>query len=249
MTPAALEDAHLYVSPNAPAITGTALEALITEYRGVQALIERISRLYPWSVLDQMIVMPELTDEMMKNREQVVEWTEKLVASVDLDKTGASAMEASVAQDVERHIYLPQIDMVAHGVPRSYAFNHDFFHSAEYRAMVQLGQTLTGLLEEGAYMRRGERVKPMKQFSEGLEWIMTQAKRGYYIQRYKGLGEMNPDQLWETTMDPESRRMLRVNIEDAIAADQMFTTLMGDEVEPRREFIETNALTVTNLDV
>lgn len=244
----ALEDAHLYVNPNAPGITGVALETLINENRHVKSLIRRMSRIYPEELLNQMIHTSELTTEMLNDREAVGMWSQEVIGAIDLNKVTASAYESGSKKDEERNLYQPRIDMYAHGVVTEYVFNLDFFKSAEYKAIVTLGNTLKGLLEPGAYMRRGERIKPITTFDEGLDWMLVQAKRGFYIQRYKGLGEMNPDQLWDTTMDPTQRRMLRVTIDDAIAADQMFTTLMGDDVEPRRAFIENNALNVTNLD-
>jgi DNA gyrase subunit B len=124
-----------------------------------------------------------------------------------------------------------------------------FFASSEYQSMVALGEQLTDLLGEGAYVQRGERHAEVGSFREALDWLMREARRGQHIQRYKGLGEMNPEQLWETTLDASARRLLQVQIEDAVAADEVFTTLMGDQVEPRRDFIETNALQVANLDV
>ncbi len=249
MLEAAISDAKLFVNPTAPAISGTALESLINEYRGVQRLIKRISRIYPEDALQEIIHAPKMNEDDLRDRTKVNEWTRNLVASIDVVRSRSTTFESGVTVDSERGLTLPQITVIAHGVPRVYTLGHDFFSSAEYRALTGLGETLTGLLEEGAYIQRGERTKPIEEFEEGLDWLMAQAKRGYYIQRYKGLGEMNPEQLWETTMDPDARRMLRVTIEDAIAADQMFTTLMGDEVEPRREFIETNALNVSNLDI
>ena len=136
-----------------------------------------------------------------------------------------------------------------HGQAQDDVYNEDFFTSADFNLLRNFANQLDGLLEEGAYIQRGERKMEGQNFIAMMVWLMDEAKRGQTIQRYKGLGEMNPDQLWETTMDPEVRRMMQVKIEDAIAADEVFTTLMGDQVEPRRDFIEQNALSATNIDV
>ncbi|MGB1869162.1 MAG: DNA gyrase subunit B, partial [Porticoccaceae bacterium] len=176
-------------------------------------------------------------------------WCSELQGKLEEVDSGTHRYKVSVKEDKERNLFIPNIEITAHGVPHYHSFGRDFFTSSEYASMVELGQTLQGLIEEGAYVKRGEREQPVTSFKEALDWLMAESRRGINTQRYKGLGEMNPEQLWETTMDPESRRMLVVTIEDAIAADQMFTTLMGDHVEPRRDFIETNALSVVNLDV
>ena len=157
--------------------------------------------------------------------------------------------QCRIKQDHERHLYLPQIHLLAHGVGSESSFSHHFFESQDYQAIVDLGAVLNGLIEPGAYVQRGDKQQAVTGFPQMLDWLMKEAKRGYVIQRYKGLGEMNPEQLWETTMEPQARRMLKVTIEDAIAADQIFSTLMGDDVEPRRDFIESNALQVANLDL
>jgi len=136
-----------------------------------------------------------------------------------------------------------------HGLERHFRLGTEFFGSAEYASLSRFGARLADLFDGGAEVRRNERVRPVRDFREVMEWLLEEAKRGQHIQRYKGLGEMNPEQLWETTMNPATRRLLQVRIEDAIAADEIFTTLMGDQVEPRRDFIEQNALDVLNLDV
>ena len=126
---------------------------------------------------------------------------------------------------------------------------NDFLQSGDYAQISKTAQMLHGLLGDGAYIKRGEQMRPVRDFREAIEWVLAEVQRGVGIQRYKGLGEMNPEQLWDTTMNPKTRRLLRTRIEDAIGADEIFTTLMGDAVEPRRAFIETNALGVRNLDI
>jgi DNA gyrase subunit B len=136
-----------------------------------------------------------------------------------------------------------------HGVTTEKHLQREFFDSAEYRRIADLSLTLNDLLGPGAFVAKGGERRDVASFPAVMSWLLEQARKGQSIQRYKGLGEMNPEQLWETTVNPESRRLLQVRIEDAVAADDIFTTLMGDAVEPRREFIERNALSVANLDV
>lgn len=250
LTQAALEGSSLHVNTDAPGITGAGLEALVSEYRAVMATIDRLSRLYPSEVLEQLIYLESLKEEQLQSRESTQRWCDLLMERLAANNaSGSHRYEVLVKEDEERSLFLPVIRITAHGVPNDFLFNRDFFLSGEYGSIVGLGQRLDGLIEDGGYIQRGERRKETTSFQECLEWLMVESRRGYNIQRYKGLGEMNPEQLWETTMDPETRRMLQVTVEDAIAADQIFTTLMGDQVEPRREFIEKNALAVANLDV
>ena len=143
----------------------------------------------------------------------------------------------------------PNVTVINHGQRRNYLLGRDLFMSVDYQKIVGFGEEISHLVTESGIVQRGDKSEPIASFEAALDWLQQEALRGQSRQRYKGLGEMNPDQLWETTMDPEARSMLRVTIEDAIAADQAFNTLMGDQVEPRREFIEENALAVANLDV
>ena len=249
LTQKALESASLHVNASAPAIQGTALEALVAQYRHVDSLMDRMSLVYSRKVLESLVYISGLDSKFLTVKGDVDRWSLELQEKLNEDDNGTHRYKVSAKEDKERNIFVPNIEITAHGVPHYHSLSRDFFESNEYKAMVDLGKTLQGLLEEGAYVQRGERNQPVESFKAALDWLMTESRRGINTQRYKGMGEMNPEQLWDTTMDPASRRMLLVTIEDAIAADLMFTTLMGDQVEPRRDFIEKNALSVMNLDI
>jgi DNA gyrase subunit B len=244
----ALENTSLFVSPVAPGIKDSQLEELVNQYRSVINQIEKMSRVYPQPVLEELLYMPKLSVEDLSDSNEVQRWVDMLNDRFNETRSGSTIYQISAIHDEDRKIWLPLTKATQHGLSTDYLFNLNFFESREYREIVELGEKLQGLIEEGAYIQRNDKKHEVQSFEEVIEWLMNEAKRGYQIQRYKGLGEMNPDQLWETTMDPEFRRMLKVKVEDAIAADKIFTTLMGDDVEPRREFIETNALTVSNPD-
>ncbi len=245
----ALEGASLHVNADAPGISSNALESIVNEYRNVRSIIKRLSHQYPGEVMDELINQPALNFEDMGDREKVESWTKAIEAAVAKVSHTSATYLFSVIHDEEEQIYEPIVKSIIHGISRKTTLRPELFKSQEYRDIVGMREKLSGLFEEGAYVKRGEKSHPVKSFREALDWLMKEAMKGIYLQRYKGLGEMNPSQLWETTMDPDFRRMLRVTIDDAMGADQLFSTLMGDHVEPRREFIESNALNVANLDV
>ncbi|SEG84507.1 DNA topoisomerase (ATP-hydrolyzing) subunit B [Marinobacterium lutimaris] len=246
----ALDGAELYINEDAPPVSGAALEDLVSRYRKVEKTISRLSRIYPQAVLNQLLYLPTLKAEDMASQEAVENWVKALdEALIAYATNSAESYTCRVELDKEKSIYIPHVRHIHHSVANDYVLDSDLFRSRDVTSIVQLGEELQSLLEDGAFLKRGERRFDLNDLGTGIRWLMDLSRRGNAIQRYKGLGEMNPDQLWETTMDPDARRMLQVTIEDAIAADQLFTTLMGDEVEPRRNFIEANALNVSNLDV
>jgi DNA gyrase subunit B len=245
----ALDNALLYVGGNNPPISGTGLEKLVLEYQLAMGIIGRLSRRYPRSFLNALIYLKPVEESKLADRAYVEQFAAEIQERMTAQHEPSTQYTVEVIEDMEKHIFLPKITVQHHGVFHSSLINKDLFLSSEYRKLIALGVHLNGLLQEGAYIQRGEKQQAIATFAEVVEWIMAEAKKGQSIQRYKGLGEMNPDQLWETTMDPDTRRLLQVTIEDVIAADKIFTTLMGDQVEPRREFIEANALEVVNLDI
>jgi len=244
----ALEDASLDRG-NGKAVSGEELRSLAERYYNIQTMMLRLERVYPLPVLGEMIYLPRLSPEQLHQETDVQAWTDKLEAKLSFFNTPRIQYEVTVQEDRDRHLYYPHVTTVRNGVRRQYVMNRDYFASADYRAFASFQEQITDLVQENGQVRKGEKSENVPGLAEALAWLQTEALRGQTRQRYKGLGEMNPDQLWETTMDPRSRTMLRVTIEDAIAADRVFTTLMGDQVEPRREFIEQNALAVANLDV
>ena len=250
LTQAALDGAALHVNREAPGISGEALESLVIHYRRVLRIIDRMSRIYPRRVLEELVHLPRLDIASSPDRAQIEQWLAALAERfMGESRSGDDRYTFFVHEDEERHQPLPAVDVMSHGVSTTYVLSRDFLGSGEYREISGLGATLSGLVEEDGYVRRGEREHSATDFGAALDFLMAEARKGYGIQRYKGLGEMNPEQLWETTMDSAQRCLLRVTVEDAITADQMFTTLMGDDVEPRRAFIEQNALAVANLDI
>lgn len=244
----ALEGAALYVNPTAPAMNSLSLENLAAEYNNVQKMIARLTRFYPESLLKELVHQPALSVELMQDQSAVENWGNALIAALSNKEADGQSYSFRTQFNSERNLYEVVVTLRMHGIDTDYFLNFNFITGNEYARLLSLGKQLNGLLEDGAYVTRGDRRLDINSFEQAIEWLIKESRRGLMVQRYKGLGEMNPEQLWETTMDPDARRMLKVSIKDAVAADQLFTTLMGDEVEPRREFIESNALRA-NLDI
>jgi DNA gyrase subunit B len=245
----AIDGAALHVNPEAPPLGGPALEALARRHMEVQAIVARLSRRYDARLLQELVAAPAVDAAHFADEAWIDAWAadmqQRLNAAGDIARRYRLVVKRNAAGQPAR-INLIRTE---HGGDIEKHLQREFFDSAEYRRMVDFGRTQADLIGAGAYVTRGEARQDVGSFQQAMNWLLEQARKGQAIQRYKGLGEMNPDQLWETTVNPESRRLLQVRIEDAVAADDIFTTLMGDAVEPRREFIEKNALSVANLDV
>ena len=243
----ALQDAKLFVNPDAPAIQGEALEALVGDFQRLLKDLAPSSRKYPEEISRALLRVGGLDETLMSNQAAMSEWAETLREALAEDASKDAAVE--VGFDNELNVYSPTISLLLKGRRKTVTLTKNFVDGFEYQQISAMRVRLENLLEAGAFVQRGDKTTAIVHFSDAFEWLQSEARRGVDIQRYKGLGEMNPEQLWETTMDQNVRRMLRVTVDDAIGADQMFTTLMGEMVEPRREFIESNALSVVNLDV
>jgi DNA gyrase subunit B len=246
---AALDEALLLTSAGAAPIVGSALEILVRQYMEVQAIIKRWARRYDERLLDQLIYQPDISAALFDQPEALTRWCAGLEQGLNAASDGARRYQVEMRAGVEGHGARIVVHRVEHGVTTDKQLPREFFESAEYQHIAELARTLSGFIGAGASIRRGNDQNDIGSFKEAVNWLFEQARKGQAIQRYKGLGEMNPAQLWDTTINPATRRMLQVRIEDAVAADDIFTTLMGDQVEPRREFIEKNALAVSNLDV
>ncbi|MEW5007785.1 MAG: DNA topoisomerase (ATP-hydrolyzing) subunit B [Cycloclasticus sp.] len=240
-----LQKASLMINESTPAISGLALETLAKEHLQIESMISRLSGRYDELVLNELLLLPELSPQAKES--DIEGWLKDLEER--LNNIESSPTVYRLTLDYTEDNWLAICSTVSHGVEKKFELTSLFFKSSEYKKLVHFGETVSGLFEEESALLIGDKQYDVSSFKEVFALLMKEAKKGQQIQRYKGLGEMNPEQLWETTLDADNRRLLQVRIEDAITADEVFTTLMGDEVEPRREFIEKNALEVSNLDV
>jgi DNA gyrase subunit B len=237
----ALHGAALIPGANAAPLSGDALEKIASEYLTTEAVIERLSIAMDPTVVRAMLGMPKIS---LSDKDGASQAAREFHSALT-----PHPPKTHIERDPTSDGWRLRLEKIVHGNKVETVIDHAFLESGDYSQIVKTAQTLAGLIQQDAQVKRGEAARSIRSFKEGLDWLLSEAKGSMAIQRYKGLGEMNPEQLWETTMDPTKRILLRVQIEDAISAGETFSTLMGDEVEPRRQFIESNALGVRNLDV
>ncbi len=238
----ALDGAELIPAAEAAPMPSGELRQLAEQDAGLIATVHRLSRHHDPYVLSAVRACAPLPS----SADAWPDWLQKLKLALGDDAAGARRHELHLEDDAEHPRLV--VTQTLHGTRREQVFGEEFFSSSDYRAMAEFN-VRSAQIQPGASIRRGERSQAIKNLRQAFDWLLGEARRGLHVQRYKGLGEMNPEQLWETTLDPANRRLVRVQIDDGVAADRMFTTLMGEEVEPRRDFIERHALQVGNLDV
>jgi DNA gyrase subunit B len=244
----AIDGAALHVNAEAPPMSGLGLESLARNYVEVQNIVRRWARRYDERFLEQLLYMPTLSPDSFDHIDRLKDWCRDLEMRLNSLDDVSRRYRVNV-QTLAAGGHRIDLQRLEHGLVSERHIPREFFDSAEYLRIAALARTLSDLMGPGAHIERGGERQEIASFKAAMNWLFEQAKKGQSIQRYKGLGEMNASQLWDTTINPETRRLMQVRIEDAVAADDIFTTLMGDAVEPRREFIEKNALQVSNLDI
>jgi len=249
LTQNALEGALFYPGNGAPAISALALNDLVQKYRHLEKLLKKYSRRYPQDILQKVLDNKLLTADEFTNQVTMQDWVSQLTTKLQNTNKPNQQYKIELQNGHEGQQSCMLITSQQNGSSHTTVFSQDFWDLKDYKLMHSINSELVNTIDSDAKIERGNKSIQIHTFAEALNWLMSEAQRGQTIQRYKGLGEMNPEQLWETTMDPEVRRMLQVTVEDAIAADEIFTTLMGDCVDPRREFIEANALDAENIDI
>ncbi|MFW2036282.1 DNA topoisomerase (ATP-hydrolyzing) subunit B [Acinetobacter junii] len=244
----AIDELALHISADSPAITGEALAKVIADYQVSQKSLQRLTLRYPASLLDGLLELEAFKADHNHERDYVESWAEQLRGAIEKlqpslrPEISLESFERENSHGEKSAHYWPRVTVYVHNLPHSYLLDAGLLNSAEYARLLKNAKSWFTLLETGAYLQKGDRRIQVNSFHQVWQHILQDSRRGMMIQRYKGLGEMNAEQLWETTMDPENRHMLQVTIDDAIEADRMFSCLMGDDVEPRRAFIEENAL-------
>ena len=243
----AVDGAGLVAAEGAPPIIGVPLESLMSRFDHVKRHIDRLSTRLDRGLLEAMIDLPQVNSELLSNRPALAAWLAQLDARLQRAALDAPRYQLSIVGEGAQSAL--SLHRRHHGLTSIQSLPASFFSGPDYRPIGELAKDLSGLIQAGASVSRGGKSERVDSFEGAFKWLLEQAKRNREIGRFKGLGEMNADQLWDTTVNPETRRLLQVSVEDAVAADQMFSMLMGEAVEPRREFIEANALRVANLDV
>jgi DNA gyrase subunit B len=244
----AIDELELHISAEAPAIRGEALANVIADYQTSQKSLARLTQRYPASLLDALLSLEGFKLDQLEDKNYVETWGGNLRVAIEAiqptlrPELTLERFEKELADGQKTASWLPRITIYVHNLPHSYLLDSVLLGSSEYARLLKNSKSWFSLLEEGAYLQKGDRKIQVSNFHQVWQHILQDSRRGMMIQRYKGLGEMNAEQLWETTMDPDNRNMLQVTVTDAIEADRMFSCLMGDDVEPRRAFIEENAL-------
>lgn len=244
----AIENASLMPSADSPAMSRSQVEPLAKQYFRIYKRLDAMDRVYPMYITKLLLDLPILDATDLAQQAVMERWATDLQSRLANEEGRHSVISE---YDPEHSVYLPKIERSARGSQMSFRLDTNFFESGVYDSIQEVATQVRGLLDEGAFVSYGNTEQKVATFGEAYDWLLGKARGGVRLQRYKGLGEMNPDQLWDTTMDPSVRRMSRVTVDDASTADELFSTLMGEDVESRKEFIKENALSISfeKLDV